>query len=586
MRLVFGLLLICLMSTGVARADEIRATFAMDSDPNIPIPDPVKFFSKAYLPLWLQALARPEADLQRQAAETFAQAHEFGFPGMTDARPRLLEILTAEKTHPTARFAAARALIVMDSRDAAPALLKVSQQYGADLRQLVEPALGKWKFQEMRDVWRTRLTASDVRHRELLLAIEGTEQADDQQSAPLLLKIVHDAFRSPVARLAAARAAGKLRDSGLESDAVKLTEGQNASLVNRVCAILLFIRHSSEPSRTALQKWATDPEPAVAGAALERLLQIDPELVIPLAEGAIKSLDPKVRQRGSEAYVARPNPQRLIALAHMLDDVHPTVRGTVRDALFMLSKTPEWDAVIRPAATDVLGAESWRGQEQAILLLASMDHKAAAPRFLQLLESPRDEVLVTAAWGLRKLAIPETLPAIFAKAERQTAIREKDPGQRNSLDHQVVHLFEALGLMHYSPAEPLLRKHIPKSFGYGQYSRAAAVWAMGHLYADKPDEALAAQLAERMKDTTAIPPEMLNVQMMSIIAIGRMGAKSQAGEMKTLMESGTSPTQPNLSMRWAYVRLTGEKLPDIKPSGYSKTTWFLMPLDDAAPAQN
>jgi hypothetical protein len=139
--------------------------------------------------------------------------------------------------------------------------------------------------------------------------------------------------------------------------------------------------------------------------------------------------------------------------------------------------------------------------------------------------------------------------------------------------------------MHYAPAEPLLRKHVPKSFGYGDYSRAAAIWALGHLHADKPDEDLAKLLAARMKDTLSVPPEVLNVQMMSTIALGRMGAKSQLEEIKTLMGTGTAAAQPNLSMRWAYIRLTGEKLPDVEPSQYSKSNWFLLPLDDVSAAQ-
>ncbi|MDB5391963.1 MAG: phycocyanobilin lyase [Planctomycetaceae bacterium] len=580
MRLIPVLLLICLLQPITARAEEIRASFAMDEDPQFLVETRVKFFSPAYRPLWLEALARSEADLQRQAAETIAQAHEFGFPGMAEARPRLLEILTAEKSHPTARFAAARALIALDARDSVQTLFETSQKYGADLRQLLEPKLGVWKYPPLGEVWRSRLSSQNVRLRELMLAIEGVTQMEDGDAVPSLLKIVHDAYGSPAVRLAAARAAGNLRESGLESDADQLIGVADVPILNRLCAGLLFARHSSAASNATLQKLAQDREPSVVAMALTRLLKIDPELVVLLADVAMQNPDPKVRQLGSEAYIARPNPDRVVSLVRLLDDVHPQVRGAVRDALFVLSKRPEFDSVLRPACMKVLAGESWRGQEQATLLLARLDHKAAAPRLVQLLESPRDEVLMTAAWGLQKLAVPETLPAILDKAQRQTAIREATPVQPISLDYQVVYLFETMGLMKYAPAEPLLRKHVPKNFGYGEYSRGAAIWALGYLYLDHPDEGLAKSLAERMADTQSIPPETVHVQIMSAVAIGRMQAKSQTPAVKTLLGAGQGFSHVNQALRWTYIRLTGESLPAILPTRYSKSAWFLVPLDE------
>lgn len=580
MRVTLCWILICGIQAGVVSAGEIRATFAMDADPVLQAPEPVKYFPGSYKPLWLQALARPEADLQRLSAETIAQAHEFGYPGMTESRARLTEILSAQATHPTARFAAARALMVLDSRDAAPALFAVAQRSGADLRRLIEPVLGEWKFQPIAEVWRARLTASDVRHRDLMLAIDGAAQLADSAAVPLLLQIVHDQHRPPDARLGAARAAGKIRDAGMEPEAARLTAGSGAPLLQRLCAVHLLASHSSEASRTALLQLAVDREPTISAVALKRLLELNPDLVVPLAADAMQSSDPIVRQRGSEAYIARPNPERVVSLVRLLDDPHPTVRGSVREALYVLIKTPEFDVVLRPAIMEMLSADGWRGQEQAALLLGTLDHEAAAPRLVQLLESPRDEVLTTAAWALQKLAIPETLPAIFDKAQRQTALRQSGDLQPTSLDTQVVYLFETMGMMNYQPAEPLFRKHVPKSFGYGQFSRGAAIWSLGHLYAGRPDEALAKQLAERMADVASVPPEMIHVQAMSAVALGRMGTKAHVPTMRSLLTP--APTHPSMAIRWAIMKITGETLPELEPFRYSKSAWFLTPLDDTA----
>ena len=86
-------------------AAEIRPEFAMDSDPELKIPDPIKRFTKKYKPLWLSALARPEADMQRLAAQTIAQAHVIGVPQLDEAVPTLMKIVAEEKSHPAARTA-------------------------------------------------------------------------------------------------------------------------------------------------------------------------------------------------------------------------------------------------------------------------------------------------------------------------------------------------------------------------------------------------------------------------------------------------------------------------------------------------
>ena len=59
-----------------------------------------------------------------------------------------------------------------------------------------------------------------------------------------------------------------------------------------------------------------------------------------------------------------------------------------------------------------LASQDWRGQEQAAILLTQLQHRPAAARMVQLLTADRPEVFVTVAWGLRKLAVADTLPAV------------------------------------------------------------------------------------------------------------------------------------------------------------------------------
>jgi hypothetical protein len=567
------------LAIGTSATAVIRPESAMESDPQLTPPDPVKIFPESNKPLWLQALARPEADLQRRVSETLADAHVFGFPGLVEARPVLIQIVSAEASHPAARFAAARTLIVFDDKDSADVLFEASQQYGADMRQLIEPALAKWRFAPILNVWQKRLEARDTRLRDLVLAIRGLREAGDKSCVPALLAFVHNPVSPAAIRLEAARSAGRLQAAGLETDAGRLMKPASAPISNRLCAAALLDRHDSAAAIAALLQLAIDVEPSVASAALARLNAINHELVLPIAEQSMRNDDANVRQQGVDAYVARPTPERVAFVAQLLDDPHTGVRASVRESLFRLAQQPELDAAIRPATSNVLANDGWRGQEQAALLLCALDHKPAATRLVQLLESPRDEVMIATAWGLRKLAVPETLPAILDKVARQTESRIKKQPAPNALDVQVGHLCEALGLMKYAPAEPLLRRYIPKDYSMGEMSRSGAIWGLGHLHAGIPDEPLAVLMVERLTEPPGMnPSEMMRVRFACAISIARMKAKSQAARIRKYLGPDEIVDTAPLAIRWAYEELTGETLPPSRPAIISRAGWFLEPL--------
>lgn len=577
MRAMICWLMVCCLSVGKAHG-EIRVEFAMDRDPDVRAPDPIMIFPENVLPLWLNALARPEAEMQRMAAETIAEVHALDFPDIENAKPALTKIVSAEGSHSAARFAAARALIVLDAKDAASVLFEASQRQGSDLRQLIEPALAKWKFEPARKVWRKRLTTPGTRRLDLILAIRSLRESDDRACVESLLVIAHDPQRPAAARLEAVRAVGALKDSGLEEEARRFGNKGSASIFDRLCQVALLDRHRSDAAQAALLQLAQDSEPSVAAAALVSLNANDPSLVLPIAEQAMRNDDSNVRRQGALAFVARPTPERVVTLARMLNDPHSGLRAMVRESLFRLSRTEELDGTIREATSAVLANDDWRGQEQAALLLAALDHKPAAGRLVELLEAPRDEVLISAAWGLRKLAVPESLPAILDKALRQTEFRKKDT-PRPSLDIQVGLLFEALGLMKYAPAEELLRRYIPKDMTMGLMSRTTAIWALGHLHAGQPDEELAKLLFGRLTDPSLFPPELESVKTMSVVSMARMKTRTQAEPTQKFLFGKGPPETMNLQIRWALQEMMGEKFPELKPAIVMRSGWFLEPIE-------
>jgi hypothetical protein len=518
------------------------------------------------------------------AADAFCRGHHAGIPDLDEAIPGLVRILGSPASHPAARLAAARALVEFQNKDTAPELARCAAQYGADLRQIVEPALAAWNYEPLRAIWQARLTATAVQPRDLLLAVRCLAIAGDETQAAALLPIVHDRFRPSAVRSEAARAAGLLRNRGLETEAARLIgDAANSPLINRICAVRLIAAHNGDEALKLLVTLAADPEPAVAAVALGRLCEIAPALALPLAESAINSSDPHLRQLGITASALTPDPQRIASLGRMLDDRHPTVRNSARTSLTDLARQTELAGPVRDAATAMLAGESWRGLEQAALLLAAIDHKPAADRLVALLEFDRPEVQIAAAWGLKTLALPETLPAMLARATRQDALRraskEEEPA---GLDEQTAHLFEAFGRMKYAAAEPLLVEYLPKDFKIGLQSRKSAIWALGLLHAGESDESLAKQFMERVTDQGGKDgdsrPELTSIKEMSAIALGRMGAVSHAPGLRKYVGPEIPSHRLGMAIRWALIELTGESIPE--PSGAflaDGALWFLEP---------
>lgn len=572
--------LLAALSTSNAMGDEIQPYFLMDREPgDVLEPEPSRLHPKL-LGMWKQALAHSESEMKRQAAEAILRAHQLGHQEMQTAIPDLTRVLTADKVHPAARHAAAHALIGLDSRDSASQLFDVSQTQGQDLRQLIEPVLARWGFEAIRPVWRQRIASVQTPRRDLRLAIDGVQQQRDAAVLSSLLDLAMTAERPIDLRLAAARAAGQIAEQKLEPQAQELLGRGAKSTTDRLCAAALISRHRSEPAITLLQKLGTDPEPAVAGAALRSLFAADPDLVLPLLQATLANADSNIRRVGIQTGVARPTPERIQMLAPLLNDPHPELRGMIRDDFATLSKDAAFDATIRQSAIAVLAGNDWRGQEQAALLLGALDEETVAPRLLELLAAERPEVTVAAAWSLKTMEIPATAQPVLEFAQRRTS--STVPVTAAS-DHQVAHLFELLGRLKFSEAIPVMSIYIPKTDKFGIHSRSAAIWGLGLIHEGQTNEPLAKQLIDRVLDTMSIPPEDFHVRRASVLSLGRLRAKNQLPVLKQLIGDQVDRDLMELTMRWSVLQISGEVLPIGPPVVADQTGWFLEPLPPPRP---
>jgi hypothetical protein len=230
-------------------------------------------------------------------------------------------------------------------------------------------------------------------------------------------------------------------------------------------------------------------------------------------------------------------------------------------------------------ALAMLATDRWRGLEQATLLLVTLDRKPVVERLVELLDFERPEVFVTAAWGLRRLAVPSTLPAMLDKADRLTK-RPRDPTSAGShLALQTRHLLEAFAQMKYMPSESLARKFIPKDTIFRPETRATAIWALGHLHAGQPQPDLVKLLVERLTDDTEMDPEDEEVRVASAISLGRMKAKQALPALRGSAPPDTVGDLIGYASHWAVQQITGTPMPVPKPPKSTQLGWFLEPID-------
>jgi HEAT repeat protein len=554
--------------------------------PELPGPTFVTVFPEGAKELWLKALGRPEAEMRYRAAEAIALAHRRGMKGMETTVAPLLAELDRPDQQPTVRLAAARALVTLEAREAAPSLFKQAQAGDSLLREVVEPALARWDYRPARAVWLERLRDPATPHRALVLAMRALATVQEGQAAERLRELVLSGRTPGPVRLEAARALGALRADGLEGDAERLAaDGSPHGLVGRLAAAALLQRHQGEAAVRLLQQLARDPEPAVAAAAAGRLLELGPPLVLPVLGSLLASPDAKVRLLAVEALRRQPAEKHVRALADRLDDPHPEVRVKARRALEDFAARKELRGPALAELTRVLGGQQWRGLEQAAVLLTQLGHKPAARRLLELLTFDRPEVFITAAWGLRKLAVPETLPGTLAYVREELGRRlanQNLPNRRGVsfelIDHQLSQLNQFLGGQKYRPADAVLRRFIPRADGrLGPESRVAAIWALGLLHEGKEATALAGPLLERMRDMSVPPPEAAEVRRMSAVTLGRIRAKEALPTLRAFYAGRASEDAVSNACGWAVGQITGEPMPRPETVRQTQRDWFLVP---------
>ncbi|MEX0793495.1 MAG: HEAT repeat domain-containing protein [Pirellulaceae bacterium] len=571
----------------------------MDTDPVFPEVPVVTKFASRLKPLWLQALAQPELDLRRQAAEAIASAHRQGMTSLDECIPALTEAMTADQTNSLVKQASAQALIQLDAREVAPLLMQEAALGDFDLAIRVEPALGRWGHSSMKPIWLERLENPQTPRKWLVLAIRGVSLMQVDEAAPALRNLLHDSQVRPEVRLEVARALSLIQPPKLIDDTQKLTTNSPSdSMLDDLLAATLLQNQSDAGSRQLLLKLADHQEPAVAALAIRKLLEVDPQALEEVVEQAATSGDSQLRLLAVEILFKLRTSSQVPQLGRMLSDVHPKVRQNAANALVELGTSEDLAAPVHQIVTEVLTTKESHGLEQAILVLGALKYEPAADRLVELLEDDRPRIFVAAAWALRRMAVPKTAKPMFDKLRRETEtslIRlplntPVDWARVEGMYDQLGHLIEALTILDHRPVVPLLLRFLPNppeppvppieirlDATFRPELRTRAVWGLGHLHAETLDDDLVRQLQDLLGHPKTARPVRCNIA----VALGRMKAETATEQLQALYQAHPSYNPVGYASHWALEKIWGQSLPELPlvPEENWRTGWFLEPLD-------
>jgi hypothetical protein len=283
-----------------------------------------------------------------------------------------------------------------------------------------------------------------------------------------------------------------------------------------------------------------------------------------------------------------PNPERCEWLSEMTGDVHIEVRNVARACMLEVAEgDPQLHGVVVERAEAALLRETspWQQLEQSLVLLCQLQQPQVAAAGVPLLQHERAEVAVTAAWAMHLYPDADLLaPAVEFVRSRDAWLNQTGDLQitfdYNDVALQIGFLFQFAGVLRDVQLEDIMEQQFSKSAPGGAIKRAAAMWSLGLLHENEPDNPLAEKFESRMLDTEGLNPEVLEVRQASIISVGRMRSTNSRSALMRAFAGDSVETLIPQSVRWS-TRLIGLPVPDLPPPLVRTASGFLLaPLGD------
>jgi hypothetical protein len=545
------------------------------------ISDPIRIYElgQDYVPMCVRVLGEstdPEV-IEVAALQLYRFAQE-KLSDISSAESVLKSVLTTTRSA-RVRAACALAIAAGNLKTLAPELLAYTATAADTERVILESALASWKYAPARELWRKRIASLPESATAVRLACEGLAALNDTESAAQLQKMATDSTMDYLKRMSAAAASARLNPAESTVQAAGLLQ---RSETERLIGVAFLDSQDPKGLETAVQL-CSDPEDAVASAAWQVVYRQNSQLLQPLLDNGRRHNDAVVRMTAARVMRQFPDAQRVNWLHQQLSDIHIQVRNVARQQLRLVAieKTELKDQIIGLCA-DSLKPESpdWQGIEQCLILLGQLRASAFSAQCVELLNYPRNEVMVSAGWLIHlfpDIAVRE----LVLKGALDAEARLSDPAEEGR-EHGLkqAFLFQYLGIMRVREIEETLAKNFSKGVPGPQERRGASMWALGLLHEKVPDPALAARFHERIQDRSSPNPERAIVRRFSLIALGMMRSTASQPIVQESWQIDDASDGLRGAARWTHP-LVGLELPEpIAPYLYAVGGWRLNPFED------
>ncbi len=442
------------------------------------------------------------------------------------------------------RRAAVSAAIHLEQQDLAEELMSLLDSDPIAGAQ-IEAALARWQYRPARAIWLRRLSEKcDDGLR--TLAVHGLLQVPD----PSDRQVLEPAYRNeqnPAIRIELAKAL-----AAADADTAWTLAEERLALFRETASpdaalegIELLRRVAPSNSETLLTSLAESDIDIVAEAAFRMLMTANFHGRSDLARRGCLSTNANIRRSSRDALFAAKSGDDAELLSEGLADPIKSNRIAVSRGLLAWAREESHLSDVRRVTAIQLIGESWRGREQAILVLTQLRDFTAIPKLFELLNDSSPEVFVTAAWALREMAgggiEAENVLQSATKFADQTKIVNAPVPTTVHDHHRIAHLLELLGELRYEPASEFLVGFVGKSSGYHTVARAASIWALGSIHQNHPEAACLKPIVERMMDFRSQSPENVFVRFQATVAAGRMGDRSLLPQIRQIPEPSFTP---------------------------------------------
>jgi len=550
----------------------------MHLEPLILPPDNVHLIDERMVPLFLRVVNESrDLEVQEVAALSLARVAGENVADISHCGPALRKVLKSTASR-RIRNACGFALAAGNIRAAEPDLVSLASDSDDSLRLRVEPALARWKAASAAELWRPRLTDALVSTVSYRLAAEGLAALNDKTSLPLFNATLADSSAAFGRRKAAAAAIAQLDPDLAFSEAQPFITG---SVTDRLLALALLDNTKAE-SYIRIVSLCDDPADAVAAVAWRQAFRLCPEYLINHLPAGRSHRDAQIRMAAARTIELFPTAERTSWLHQQLSDIHIEVRNVARQMLVQVAEVhSNLKNQIVGMAADMLKLESadWQGLEQSLILLGQLKATQLSHLCIPLLDHPRDEVRVSAAWLIHMFPDETIRDAMLSYIEKTEKLIEIPSGLDGEITLKQALLIQYGGLIRLREIQPMLETKFNKLAPGGFHERSAAMWVMGIFFEKDPVPELAAKFAEMIRDRTSMPPEPPQVRRMCVLALGLMRSKASVEVVREAYGKDSPHTLIPGTARWV-LPLLGEPLPaEIPANQRFSGGWRLKPAE-------